>query len=221
MADPESAAPEPEPAPGSALLELVAVMDRLRSPGGCPWDAEQTHASLAGYLLEEAHEAVEAIDHGDLDALREELGDVLLQVVFHARVAQEQPGGWDVDDVAAGIVEKLIRRHPHVFADVTVSGAREVEANWDAIKQAEKQRTSVLDGVPVALPSLARAAKLVGRVDKAGLEVALPTSDSLGDRLLRLAAEAQRSGADPERELRVALNAWLAGVRAAERTTDS
>jgi XTP/dITP diphosphohydrolase len=213
--------PAPAPVPGSALLELVAVMDRLRSPGGCPWDAEQTHASLAGYLLEEAHEAVEAIDHGDLDALREELGDVLLQVVFHARVAQEQPDGWDVDDVAAGIIEKLIRRHPHVFADVTVSGASEVEANWDAIKQAEKQRESIVDGVPVALPSLARAAKLVGRADKAGLAVELPVSDSIGDRLLRLAAEAQRSGLDPESELRAALNTWLDTVRTTERTTRS
>ena len=202
---------------GAALLELVAVMDRLRGPGGCPWDAEQTHASLAGYLLEEAHEAVEAIDHGDLDALREELGDVLLQVVFHARVAQEQPDGWDVDDVARGIIAKLIRRHPHVFADVTVSGASEVEANWDAIKQAEKQRESILDGVPVALPALARAAKLVGRADKAGLDVAVPVSGSIGDRLLALAAEAQRAGFDPEAELRGALTAWGQAVRAAEQ----
>jgi XTP/dITP diphosphohydrolase len=202
---------------GAALLELVAVMDRLRGPGGCPWDAEQTHASLAGYLLEEAHEAVEAIDHGDLDALREELGDVLLQVVFHARVAQEQPDGWDVDDVARGIIAKLIRRHPHVFADETVSGASEVEANWDAIKQAEKQRESILDGVPVALPALARAAKLVGRADKAGLDVAVPVSGSIGDRLLALAAEAQRAGFDPEAELRGALTAWGEAVRAAEQ----
>jgi XTP/dITP diphosphohydrolase len=192
-------------------------MDRLRSPGGCPWDAEQTHASLAGYLLEEAHEAVEAIDHADLDALREELGDVLLQVVFHARVAQEQPDGWDVDDVAAGIIAKLVRRHPHVFADVTVTGAAEVEANWDTIKQAEKQRESVLDGVPVALPALARAAKLVGRADKAGLVVDVPVSDDYGSRLLALAAEAQRGGVDPESELRAALSAWAESVRAAER----
>jgi XTP/dITP diphosphohydrolase len=192
-------------------------MDRLRSPGGCPWDAEQTHTSLAGYLLEEAHEAVEAIDHDDLDALREELGDVLLQVVFHARVAQEQPDGWDVDDVARGIIAKLIRRHPHVFADVTVTGASEVAANWDAIKQAEKQRESILDGVPVALPALARAAKLVGRADKAGLDVVVPASGSVGDRLLALAAEAQRDGLDPEAELRATLTAWGEAVRAAEQ----
>lgn len=197
-------------------------MDRLRSPGGCPWDAEQTHATLAGYLLEEAHEAVEAIDHGDLDALREELGDVLLQVVFHARVAQEQPGGWDVDDIADGIITKLIRRHPHVFADVTVSGASEVEANWDAIKAAEKQRDSIVDGVPVALPALARAAKLIGRADKAGLDVPVPvpaSASSLGERLLALAAEAQRAGVDPEAELRAALGAWVERVQEAERST--
>jgi len=211
---------DPVDAPGSRLLELVAVMDRLRSPGGCPWDAEQTHVSLAGYLLEEAHEAVEAIDHGDLDALREELGDVLLQVVFHARVAQEQPGGWDVDDVADGIIAKLIRRHPHVFADTVVSGASEVEANWDAIKQAEKQRESIVDGVPVALPALARAAKLIGRADKAGLDVPVPVpseSSSIGERLLALAAEAQRAGVDPEAELRAALTPWIDCVREAER----
>lgn len=215
MADPADAA-------GSRLLELVAVMDRLRSPGGCPWDAEQTHASLGGYLLEEAHEAVEAIDHGDLDALREELGDVLLQVVFHARVAQEQPGGWDVDDIAEGIIAKLIRRHPHVFADTVVSGASEVEANWDAIKAAEKQRESILDGVPVALPALARAAKLIGRADKAGLDVPVPTPSetaSIGERLLALAAEAQRAGVDPEAALRAALSDWSGTVRAVERAS--
>lgn len=214
---------EPADTPGSRLLELVAVMDRLRSPGGCPWDAEQTHATLAGYLLEEAHEAVEAIDHGDLDALREELGDVLLQVVFHARVAQEQPDGWDIDDIAAGIIAKLIRRHPHVFADTVVSGASEVEANWDAIKAAEKQRDSIADGVPVALPALARAAKLIGRADKAGLDVAVPVpaeSSSIGERLLALAAEAQRAGVDPEAELRAALSAWVERVQAAERASD-
>ena len=205
-------------APGSALLELVQVVDRLRSPGGCPWDAEQTHVSLAGYLIEEAFEAVEAIEHGDSDALREELGDVLLQVAFHARVAQEADEGWDIDDVARGIIDKLIRRHPHVFADVTVSGAREVEANWDAIKQAEKQRTSVADGVPVALPALARAAKVVSRVDKAGLSIDVPVAgSSFGSRLLALAAEAQRAGVDPEAELRSALAAWLADVQQAER----
>ena len=146
-------------------------MDRLRSPGGCPWDAEQTHASLARYLLEEAYEAFEAIEDGDLDGLREELGDVLLQVVFHARVAAERPApeGWDIDDVAGGLVDKLVRRHPHVFADVAVSGPAEVETNWAAIKKAEKARQSAVAGIPLSQPALTLAAKLQRRAESAGV----------------------------------------------------
>lgn len=124
---------------GERVLELVEVMDRLRSPGGCPWDARQTHASLVEYLVEEAYETVEAIEDEDDAGLREELGDLLLQVVFHARIAQETDGeGWDIDDVAQGIVEKLIRRHPHVFANVDADTAEQVEANWHALKAQEK-----------------------------------------------------------------------------------
>ncbi len=126
--------------PGARLYDLVATMDRLRSPDGCPWDAEQTHATLAPYLLEEAYEAVDALEAGDLAALRDELGDVLLQVVFHARVAQERTDDtrFTIDDVAGAIVDKLVRRHPHVFGDVTVSGPAEVVRNWDEIKAAER-----------------------------------------------------------------------------------
>ncbi|MCK9931582.1 MazG family protein [Frankia sp. Mgl5] len=163
--------------PGSALLDAVAVMDRLRSPGGCPWDAEQNHVSLAPYLLEEAYEAYQAIEDGDLAELREELGDVLMQVLFHARVAAESGGaGWDVDDVAAGLTAKLIRRHPHVFGDVAVSGADDVVTNWDAIKAEEKGRKSVTEGVPLSAPALFLAAKLLRRAAKLGLppELALP-----------------------------------------------
>ncbi|SQD99187.1 MULTISPECIES: nucleoside triphosphate pyrophosphohydrolase [unclassified Parafrankia] len=163
--------------PGSALLDAVAVMDRLRSPGGCPWDAEQNHVSLAPYLLEEAYEAYQAIEDGDLAELREELGDVLMQVLFHARVAAESGGaGWDVDDVAAGLTAKLIRRHPHVFGDVAVSGADDVVTNWDAIKAQEKGRKSVTEGVPLSAPALFLAAKLLRRAAKLGLppELALP-----------------------------------------------
>ena len=127
-------------------------MDRLRSPGGCPWDAEQTHESLVEYLVEEAYETVEAIETDDDDALREELGDLLLQVVFHARIAQEHDEPWTVDDVAAGIVDKLVARHPHVFADGDATTAAQVEENWQTLKNAEKGRESVTDGVPVALP---------------------------------------------------------------------
>ena len=161
--------------PGARLLDLVSTMDRLRAPGGCPWDAEQTHESLASYLVEETYEALEAIEAGDLTGLREELGDVLLQVVFHARVAQEREDGtgWTIDDVAGGIVEKLVSRHPHVFAGLEVSGADEVVHNWEQLKSVEKGRTSVTDGVPLGQPALALATKLQNRALRAGLPAPL------------------------------------------------
>jgi XTP/dITP diphosphohydrolase len=148
--------------PGARLIDVVATMDRLRSPGGCPWDAEQDHRSLAPYLLEEAYEAFQAVEDDDLLALRAELGDVLLQVVFHARLAQENDKGhrWDVDDVATGLIEKLERRHPHVFGDVTVSGADQVNANWNAIKAAERGGRPPLADVPLSAPALTLAATL-------------------------------------------------------------
>jgi XTP/dITP diphosphohydrolase len=211
--------------PGGRLLDAVAVMDRLRSPGGCPWDAEQTHASLAPYLLEEAYEAYQALEDGALAVdLREELGDVLLQVLFHARLAQEPGGaGWDIDDVAAGLVDKLVRRHPHVFADVAVDGAAAVEANWDAIKAVEKQRTSVTDGVPLGQPALSLAAKLVGRAQKAGLPLVLTDAETgadadelLGRALFGLAARARANGQDPEAALRTVARQYAAQLRHAE-----
>jgi uncharacterized protein YabN with tetrapyrrole methylase and pyrophosphatase domain len=161
-------------APGTRLLELVQVMDRLRV--SCPWDAQQTHESLTPYLLEETYEAVEALDGGDSRAIREELGDVLLQVVFHARVAAERDDGtgFTIDDVADGIISKLTRRHPHVFGDTAVAGAHEVTANWDAIKAAERAAAgggrppSALDGVPLAQPALALALALQRRAQRAG-----------------------------------------------------
>ncbi|MEP6698049.1 MAG: MazG family protein [Pseudonocardiales bacterium] len=205
--------------PGAALLSAVAVMDRLRSPGGCPWDAEQTHDSLMPYLLEEAYEAYGALEDGDLSALEEELGDVLLQVLFHARLAEELPEDerWSIDDVAAGLVAKLIRRHPHVFGDTAVSGAAEVHANWDAIKLAEKARTSVTDGVPLSQPALTLAATLLHKADKAGLVVDLPTGDDLGARLLALVSEARAQGRDPEVELRSVAREVRDRIIAAER----
>jgi XTP/dITP diphosphohydrolase len=151
------------PATGAALLELVAVMDRLRTD--CPWDARQTHESLVPYLLEETYETLEAIERGDLAELRGELGDVLLQVLFHARIAAERTDGtgFTIDDVAADIAEKLVRRHPHVFGDVTVSDADEVKRNWETIKAEERAAAgggpaSALDGVPMAQPALSLAA---------------------------------------------------------------
>jgi XTP/dITP diphosphohydrolase len=178
-------------------------MDRLREE--CPWDREQTHRSLARYLLEETYEVLEAIESGDLDHLREELGDLLLQVYFHARIASEQPDGFDVDDVAAGIAAKLVYRHPHVFAGLAVEDADEVNRNWEALKAAEKQRDSPLDGIPVALPALAYADKVTGRLARAGLLPDDPPGDTarpLGDELLALVLRARAEGLDPEQELR-------------------
>ena len=209
----------PDP-PGARLLELVAVMDRLRSPGGCPWDAEQTHRSLATYLLEETYETLEAIEAGDDAHLREELGDLLLQVVFHARIAEERAdGAWSVDDVAGGIVDKLVRRHPHVFADEHAPTAAHVEATWERRKAAEKGRTSAMDGIPAALPALTYAAKVLSRAERHGVDVPLPRPDhggDLGDRLLSLVAEARSAGSDPEQALRDAVRRHAAAVRAAE-----
>lgn len=200
------------------LQDAVETMNRLRSPGGCPWDAEQTHRSLARYLLEETYETLEAIETGDDVLLREELGDLLLQVLFHARLAEENPAGqcWSIDDVAADLVAKLRRRHPHVFADVTVTGADEVNANWERIKQAEKGRTSVLDGVPMGQPALALAAKLIGRARRAGVGVELPAGDDVGARLFALVAEAATDGIDAESALRDHARRYAAALRQAE-----
>lgn len=204
--------------PGARLLDLVTVMDQLRLH--CPWDREQTHRSLARYLLEECYELLEAIDTGDTVHLREELGDLLLQVYFHARIAAEEPDGFDVDDVAADIVDKLVHRHPHVFARSEGAGAPslgEVEASWETLKASEKSRASVLDGVPMALPALALADKVLGRAAKAGVAPpALPVDGDLGDRLLALVAEARAAGVDPEQALRDAVRRVVTSVRAAE-----
>jgi XTP/dITP diphosphohydrolase len=196
--------------PGSRLLDLVAVMDRLRSPGGCPWDREQTHTSLVPYLVEEAHEAAEALESGDRDHMVEELGDVLLQVAFHARVAEEDPEApFDIDDIAAGIVAKLVRRHPHVFADGSASTPGEVETSWEAIKAAEKgDRTGPLAGIPTGMPPLARATKVASRLRRAGLEEELEgaiVGPDGGARLLALVAELTAAGVDPDAALRATL----------------
>ena len=215
--------------PGEQVLRLVAVMDRLRSPGGCPWDAEQTHTSLATYLLEETYETLEAIDTGDRDHLREELGDLLLQVVFHARIAAEHPDDpWTVDDVATDIADKLVRRHPHVFGDADAPTAAHVEARWDAMKAAEKGRTSALEGVPAALPALSWAAKTMGRAERAGVAPPLaepspvPPQDeeAVGAVLLGVVARARALGVDPEQALRQAVRAYAAQVRALEAERD-
>jgi XTP/dITP diphosphohydrolase len=228
------------PAPhGARLLELVKVMDTLRL--NCPWDAKQTHASLAPYLLEETYETVDALASGDPAAVREELGDVLLQVVFHARVAQERTdgSGYDIDDVADGIIAKLTRRHPHVFGDLTVSGADEVTLNWDAIKTAERAaarsaagepggpgeppQPSALDGVPMSQPAVSLAAQLLRRAERAGapgeladLPAAAPGVSDLGRELFALVNRARAEGLEPELELRAAARAYADRVRAWE-----
>ena len=230
--------------PGGHLLRLVAVMDTLRTE--CPWDARQTHDSLAPHLLEESYEALEALESGEASALREELGDVLLQVMFHARVAAERSDGtgYTVDDVADGIVAKLVRRHPHVFSDVTVSGADEVKTNWDAIKAAERESAgggpaSALDGVPFGQPALALAAQLQRRAERAGVPAGLAGEDGahragapgdgaqadrahrdvdIGSELFAMVARARTAGIDPELELRAAARRYRDRVHDWERS---
>lgn len=209
--------------PGARLLDLVQVMDRIRRT--CPWTSQKTHRGLAKYAIEEAYELVEAIEDGDRDELREELGDVLLQVVFHARIAEEgRPEDGEepfaIDDVAGGLVEKLIHRHPHVFGDATAETPEDVHAHWLRTKAIEKQRTSVTEGVPLGQPGLALAAKLASRVRTAGLYVPLPTADPtvdpIGYELLALAVSAEANGADPEAALRAAARAYRDAIVAAE-----
>jgi XTP/dITP diphosphohydrolase len=173
------------------------------------------------YLLEEAYETVEALEIGDDVALREELGDLLLQVVFHARIAEEHDPPWGIDEVAGGIVDKLVARHPHVFGDATYA-----EGRWDELKREEKGRTSAVDGVPLGQPALALSAKLLDRVARAGVDVpapagfgvdaALADEEALGDALLGLVAEARTRGLDPERALRAAARRYVDRVRIAE-----
>lgn len=207
----------------TAVADLVAVMDRLRSPGGCPWDAEQTHTSLLPFAVEEVFEVVEAVEEGDRTAMREELGDLLLQVVFHARIAAEHPTEpFTLDDVAAGIAAKLRRRHPHVFAGAQVRDAEHVSTRWDEIKRAEKDRRSALDGVPAGLPALARAQALLDRAQRAGLTT--PAADGavdagpadVGTALLSTVLRAQAAGVDAEAALRAAVRDLEAGLRAQE-----
>jgi XTP/dITP diphosphohydrolase len=231
--------------PGAHLLDLVSIMDTLRV--ACPWDREQTHSSLLRYLLEEAYEAAEAIEVGDLAALREEIGDVMFQAFFHARIAAERPldeGGFTIDDVAETLAAKLVRRHPHVFGSVSVSSAADVNANWEEIKKAERAAKaeaagadsadvtvpSVLDGVPFGQPALSLAAQLQRRAERAG--IAVPgasagaeapelTGERAGDALMALVARVREAGLDPELELRAAARRFADSVRERERSVGS
>jgi tetrapyrrole methylase family protein/MazG family protein len=188
---------------GERVLDLIRVQARLRAPGGCPWDAEQTHRSLARHLLEEAHELLEAIDAGDDDAMRDELGDLLLQVTFHAQIAADD-GRFDIDDVAEGLVAKLVHRHPHVFADAEVADADEVLVNWEKLKAEETGgRKAVDEDIPATLPALARAAKVQRRAAGWGFvwrDVA-SALDKLREEVDELAASADGDADRAEQEL--------------------
>lgn len=196
----------------SELLRLAEVMDRLRSPGGCPWDAEQTHSSLIKYLLEESYEFVDSIEEDDRQAIREELGDILLQVYFHSRIAQEHPTDpFDIEDVARGISDKLIRRHPHVFADLKINSSDELLTNWERLKAEEKGRTSATDGVALSQPALPLLTKLIYRAEKNGIDLGLPAAElnnevppevAIGDALVSAVAVAIKLGIEPEDLLR-------------------
>ncbi|MTA25039.1 MAG: MazG family protein [Actinobacteria bacterium] len=198
-------------------------MDQLRSPGGCPWDAEQSHETLLKYLLEESYEFIEAVEEGDRQAMREELGDVLLQVFFHARMAEEHPTDpFNVEDVAQVVAEKLVRRHPHVFSDTKVSGSAEVLENWEAQKAAEKCRTSATEGVPLGQPALALATKLIYRAQKYGHQIAIEhplklapnTSEKeLGAVLLGVLDQALALDIDPEAALRSAIKGYIEQIK--------
>jgi MazG family protein len=209
----------------SSVDRLVEIMAKLRDPnGGCPWDLEQDFASIAPYTLEEAYEVDDAIRRGDMKGLADELGDLLLQVVFHARMAEEA-GHFRFEDVAAGICEKLVRRHPHVFGDAKVATSAEQTESWERIKAAERAGSGAaadpLSDVPLALPALARAAKLQRRAARAGLATAegeapdALDATALGERLFELVSLANQSGLDPEQALRDANERFVARLRRA------
>jgi XTP/dITP diphosphohydrolase len=209
----------------SELQRLVEVMDRLRSPGGCPWDAEQTHQSLIKYLLEESYEFIDAIETDDREGMREELGDVLLQVYFHSRMAQDHPTDpFSIEDVARGIADKLISRHPHVFENLKVSGTDEITENWEAIKAREKGRTSAIDGIAMSQPALPLVSKILYRAEKYKVEVEIPaftsteaaTDDSVGEALASVIAWAHTNGIDPESALRAQARKMIAAIQLRE-----
>ena len=207
----------------SELIRLREVMDKLRSPGGCPWDAEQDHASLLKYLLEESYEFIESVEDNDRQAMQEELGDLLLQVYFHSRMAEEdatQP--FNIEDVAKSVADKLIRRHPHVFAGASVNSSEDVLENWEKQKAAEKGRTSAIDGVPLAQPALPLATKVIYRLNKLNYDLpiseplSLPSEinqDQFGQILLGLISQAVEKGLDPEAALRSATKTLITQIQ--------
>ncbi|MEN9752700.1 MAG: hypothetical protein RL670_391 [Actinomycetota bacterium] len=220
----------------SELENLIATAHTLRAPGGCPWDAEQTHRSLVQYLLEETYELIDAIESGNRDEVIEELGDVLYQVVFHSDLAETGTLGepFSIEDVARVSAAKMRGRHPHVFGTpeelekFAAKTGDEVMLNWDAHKKREKpERESVLDGIPQAMPALALASKVIGKAEKIGLldptaDAAMPLEDeaALGKLLLAIVASARAAGLDPERALRETTRELQVEIRAAELDDD-
>lgn len=209
----------------SQLQRLVEVMDRLRSPGGCPWDAEQTHESLIKYLLEESYEFIDAIETDDRAGMREELGDVLLQVYFHSRIAQDHPTDpFSIEDVAGAIADKLISRHPHVFENLEVSGTDEIIENWEAIKAREKGRTSAIEGIAMSQPALPLVAKILYRAEKYNVNLDLnsystekATEKAVGEALAAVIAWAHENNIDPENALRAQAREMIRQIQAAEK----
>jgi len=214
------------------LEELIAVLEKLRAPGGCAWDAEQTHESLVQYLVEETYELVEAIERGNRDEMIEELGDVLYQVVFHSDIAAHTPGeDFTLEDVAANMTAKMIGRHPHVFGDsaqkeaLNIQSGSDVSGMWDELKQADKSgRTSVLDGIPQSMPALALADKVLAKAEKIGIidasapgALALSTEEELGGVLLAIVTSARLNGLDSERALRTVLRELQDEIRDVEQ----
>jgi len=207
----------------SELIRLREVMDKLRSPGGCPWDAEQDHSSLLKYLLEESYEFIESVENNDRAAMQEELGDLLLQVYFHSRMAEEdtkQP--FNIEDVAKSVADKLIRRHPHVFAGQAVDSSADVLENWERQKASEKGRTSAIDGVPLAQPALPLATKVLYRLKKLNYDLAVSEpiklkedidQNQFGQILLGLITQAVDKGLDPEAALRGATKELIVQIQ--------
>ena len=215
----------------NGVAGLIELMEILRSKDGCPWDNEQTHQSLIEYLLEESFEFAEAVESGDRQAIREELGDVLFQVIFHSRIAQEdKTDPFNIDDVANVITNKLMKRHPHIFGDTGDLTKEEVEANWEQIKQKEKGRTSITDGVPIAMPALMHADKLITRVksvDNKSAQVAKSTQveslsqelqkeEEVGQFLLSFVAMCNEKGIDSESALRKAISKYREEIKKSE-----
>ncbi len=225
------------------VRDLLEIMQYLRSPEGCPWDREQTHRSIRGDFLEETHEAIEAIDREDRDGLQEELGDVLLQVVFHARI-EEENNGFTFDDVVDTLCQKLVMRHPHVFGDKKADDAGQALKNWDAIKRQTKKgktQTQLLDGVPHSLPALMRAGKVLGRARRVGFETAATPAEAVlalekqvemlktrvlqgedadaavGDMLFAAVALSRQLHIDPEEQLSISANRFIDRFSAMEK----